>query len=245
MKRILSVLLLSAMIVSYVAPIVGHGMNLNKERAKVVVAAVSAKSAEQTKTNKTNESNRIKALGVTADGVLYNPIELDVVDVAEVTSPNPLEENETEEEIVETEEVIEEEYVPCPEPETKPTIYNTYTESELHLLYMVVEAEATGKGFEAKCNVASVIFNRVATGWGTLKEVLNPDQFTPLSDGRAYKVEITDETIAACEYVFENGDTTYGAIYFNTKGLNSWAERNKEKVHQDDVHYFYSNEDKE
>lgn len=109
------------------------------------------------------------------------------------------------------------------------TIYDYFSDKEVELLFRVVEAEATAGGFNEKANVASVIFNRLShEGFGdTLNEILVPKQFSPLKDGRAYKVEVTEDTILACEYTFMIEDTTGGAIYFESEDSNvhaSYAE---------------------
>ena len=121
------------------------------------------------------------------------------------------------------------------------TIYDYFTEEELDLLFRVVEAEATAGGFNEKVNIASVIFNRLAhyEFGDTLDKILVKSQFSPLRDGRAYKVEITEDTILACEYAFMIEDTTNGAIFFESKGSNihdSYAEF----LFQDGIgHKFY------
>lgn len=100
------------------------------------------------------------------------------------------------------------------------TIYDYYSDEELNLLFRVVEAEATAGGFYEKANVASVIFNRINhEGFGnTLSDVLVKKQFSCISDGRYLKVNISEDTILACEYVFMIEDTTNGAIFFEADG---------------------------
>ena len=120
-------------------------------------------------------------------------------------------------------------------------IYDYYTEEELDLLFRTVEAEATAGGFNEKANVASVIFNRIEhEKFGvTLGEVLVAHQFSPLADGRADGITITEDTILACEYVFQIADTTGGAIYFESKDSNVHAAYS-EFLFQDDIgHKFY------
>lgn len=121
------------------------------------------------------------------------------------------------------------------------SIYDCYTEEELELLFRTVEAEATAGGFDEKLNVACVIFNRIKhEKFGeTLEDILTKRQFSPLADGRAYKVEITEDTILACEYAFQMPDVTDGAIYFENETSNvhgSYAEF----LFKDDIgHKFY------
>lgn len=100
------------------------------------------------------------------------------------------------------------------------TIYDYYSDEELNLLFRVVEAEATAGGFYEKANVASVIFNRInhESFGNTLSDILVKKQFSCISDGRYLKVNISEDTILACEYVFMIEDTTNGSIFFEAGG---------------------------
>ena len=121
------------------------------------------------------------------------------------------------------------------------TIYECYKKEEVNLFHKVVEAEATAGGFNEKLNVACVIFNRIKhEKFGeTLKDILTKHQFSPLADGRVYEVEITEDTILACEYAFQMPDVTGGAIYFESKDCNVHAAYS-EFLFQDDIgHKFY------
>lgn len=90
------------------------------------------------------------------------------------------------------------------------------------ILYRIVEAEATGGTLEQKKNVASCILNRMDTGWGKTVEdvVFDKGQFSPISDGRYYTVEITASTIKAVEYVLIRG-AVHDSIYFCTNTCKS------------------------
>ena len=99
------------------------------------------------------------------------------------------------------------------------TIYDYFTEDELDLLFHVVQAEIGDEySFEQKCNVASVIFNRLEHERfpNTLSEILVYDQFSPIADGRYKKVEVSENTILACEYTFMIEDTTNGCLFFDS-----------------------------
>ena len=120
---------------------------------------------------------------------------------------------------------------PMPTPTSVPTLYSTFTEEELNLLFKVVEAEATEGGLEEKTNVASVIFNRVRTGWSDgdlISILLSPRQFEVITNGRYKRVKVTETTILACEFAFEN-DTVDGAIYFDCTNGESWAAQECKK----------------
>lgn len=115
-------------------------------------------------------------------------------------------------------------------------IYDIYSEEELNAIFSTVETEVYGCDFEEKCNIASVIFNRLESGkWGnTLQEVCYfPNQFSH------WRTEISNDTILACEYVFMFGDTAQGCLFFQSSGYMDTFCR-AEYVFQDNaIHYFY------
>lgn len=137
---------------------------------------------------------------------------------------------------------------PTPEPEEvetfsteEITLYNTYSEEELELLFRVVEAEATDYDVECKSHVASVIFNRLKKGWwgGDLtRSLMAKRQFEVITNGRYKRVTVTEETILACEIAF-NKDTAQGALFFDSTKGKSWAHRNRTYIFSDDAHWFY------
>lgn len=93
------------------------------------------------------------------------------------------------------------------------TIYENYTDDEIYLMQRVIETEVYGGDFESKCNVASVILNRINDDRfeNTPYEVINsPNQFV------YFRTTISDDTILALEYAFSIGDTTNGSIFFNS-----------------------------
>ena len=103
-----------------------------------------------------------------------------------------------------------------------------FKQSELEVLYRIVEAEATGQSIEAKKNVASVIVNRVHSDLflsRISKVVFEKSQFEPITDGRYWEVEITEETICAVNEVVEKGAITE-ALYFANLKYVSWKMRN-------------------
>jgi len=109
--------------------------------------------------------------------------------------------------------------------EEKLTLYDTYSPDEIELLFGVVEAETIGCSVEVKQNVVSVIFNRIESprfsyAVDIKSTVLAPSQFSVVANGSYKTVPITQETIDACEYVFEYGDTAKGAIFFENMQSN-------------------------
>lgn len=117
------------------------------------------------------------------------------------------------------------------------TIYDCYSGDEIYLIQRVVETECYGQDFNSKCNVASVILNRIEKGGdfgSTVYEVITkPNQF-------AYDREnISESTCLAVEYAFEIADTKRGCIAFRSdKKVDSWY--GWEYVFTDEAgHYFY------
>lgn len=140
------------------------------------------------------------------------------------------------------EETKENQEKPVIEDVVKPTLYDTYSPDEIELLFGVVEAETRGCEFDVKCNVVSVIFNRIEDHrfkQNTLKDVLlAPNQFSVVKSGAYKTVEVTYDTIDACEYVFEYGDTAADSVFFESMKSNvhgSYATY----VFNDGKHKFY------
>lgn len=123
------------------------------------------------------------------------------------------------------------------------SIYDVYSDSELEKLFRTIEAEATGGTFQDKVNVAVTIFNRInhEEFGSTIDEVITSDQFSPLQDGRYYKVAVTEETVLACEYAYIFRIIEHDALFFDRTNGNSWAHRNREEVEVDgdNAHRFY------
>lgn len=118
------------------------------------------------------------------------------------------------------------------------TVYDYFSDEDIYLIQRAVETECYDQDFDSKCNVASVIFNRIndpEQRFGkTVTEVITADkQFVY---GRK---NISDSTKLAVEYAFEIVDTTNGCIGFHsnkkTEKFNGWNY-----VFTDDIdHHFY------
>ena len=121
------------------------------------------------------------------------------------------------------------------------TIYDVFTKEELDLLFRVVQAEVGDYDFMSEANVASVILNRHYYYKTDLtSRLLAEYQFATITNGMYLKVEVDEETILACEYVFLFGDTTNGAMFFDSTNGNSWAAHNREFIFRDSAgHDFY------
>ncbi len=117
------------------------------------------------------------------------------------------------------------------------TIYDYFSKEELDLLFYVVQAEVGDEySFESKVNVANVIFNRFYHERfpDTLSDILVCDQFSSIADGRYREVEVSEDTILACEYAFILEDTTDGCLFFDSNNT-----LNYQFVFNDSTHNFY------
>lgn len=129
--------------------------------------------------------------------------------------------------------------------------FKSITDREITMIERLVEAEATEGGVEEKSYVASVILNRMLsdafpdTVEGVIfQKVSGRYQFSPLSDGRYYDVEISDDTKEAVQKVINDGDTAQGALFFrNPKASNSSTDKwfaSLDYLFKDNInHYFY------
>ena len=118
------------------------------------------------------------------------------------------------------------------------SIYDYYTDEELNMLFRVVQAEIGDEyTFEQKCNVCSVIFNRIEHEEfpNTMLEVLTADQFSTIRNGRYKEIDVSQTTILACEYVFMIENTMPDALFFDSDG-----SLNYKWVGNDGAHNFYT-----
>ncbi len=95
------------------------------------------------------------------------------------------------------------------------------SEEDYEVLLRIVEAEAGSEGEKGKLLVANVVLNRVQNEDfpDTVKDVVfqssgGTSQFSPVSDGRYYTVEITEETVRAVERALAGEDISEGALFF-------------------------------
>lgn len=123
--------------------------------------------------------------------------------------------------------------------------------SEKEVLMRIVEAEATGEDIKGKMLVANVVLNRVNNPRfpDTVEEVVFQKtgslyQFSPIKDGRYYKVSISSETKKAVNRVLDGEDESKGALYFmarsRAKASNvTWFDRALTRIFQYGSHEFY------
>lgn len=123
--------------------------------------------------------------------------------------------------------------------------------AELEVLCRIVEAEASGEDVEGKLLVANVVLNRVNSEKfpDTVSEVVfqkeqGVTQFSPVSNGRYYCVEISEETIEAVGRALEGEDISQGALYFAARKYADsdrmrWFDENLTFLFQHGGHEFF------
>ncbi|MBD5551320.1 MAG: cell wall hydrolase [Lachnospiraceae bacterium] len=89
------------------------------------------------------------------------------------------------------------------------------------ILCRIVEAEAGNEDEKGRMLVANVVLNRVESSRfpNTVKGVVFQKgggiyQFSPVANGRYYRVKVSEETKAAVDKVLRGKDESQGALYF-------------------------------
>jgi len=120
-----------------------------------------------------------------------------------------------------------------------------------NILLRIVEAEATGESVKGKMLVANVVLNRVNSSKfpNTVEKVVFQNngkvyQFSPIPDGRYYKVSISKQTKEAVENVLNGQDESQGALYFMSRGKAKtknvrWFDNKLTRLFQYGTHEFY------
>jgi N-acetylmuramoyl-L-alanine amidase len=115
-----------------------------------------------------------------------------------------------------------------------------------YLLAKIAMAEAEGESLEGKALVIMVVLNRLEDKYfpNTVEEIIfqhNGDiyQFSPIADGRFYKVEPNDECWEALAMVKSGWDESQGALYFEACKGETWHSRNLELLFEEGRHQFY------
>jgi N-acetylmuramoyl-L-alanine amidase len=125
------------------------------------------------------------------------------------------------------------------------------TQDEYEMMCRIVQAEAGGEDALGKQMVADVIINRVKSKRfpNTVQGVIfqkngSGAQFSPISDGRYYRVTVSEETKAAVTEALCGSDATNGSLYFiNAKKADAanvtWFENNLSCQTEHGGHRFY------
>ncbi|WP_202078566.1 cell wall hydrolase [Caldalkalibacillus salinus] len=109
----------------------------------------------------------------------------------------------------------------------------------LEWLSKIIEAEAEGEPYLGKVAVGGVIMNRVEHEWfpDSIKDVIfqrtsHVYQFSPVGNGRIYRVTPSEESIKAAHAALNGEDPTNGALYFFNPRISndSWIRTRTEAV---------------
>lgn len=146
-------------------------------------------------------------------------------------------------ELMQTEPAIVETPEPMPSEELKRISWSLdWSNGESYILTKIAMAEAEGEDTEGKALVILVVLNRV---WDdsfpdTIEEVVMQDnQFSPVANGRYDKVEPDGDCWDALELVMDGWDESEGALYFESRSLSTWHQRNLKYLFKHGNHYFY------
>lgn len=122
---------------------------------------------------------------------------------------------------------------------------------ERQILERIVEAEAGDQDLEGRILVANVILNRVHSRHfpDTVKGVVFANragryQFSPVSNGRYYRVTVSDKTKKAVKQALAGKDLSKGALYFMCRSASdpknvAWFDQDLTKVAQHGCHEFF------
>lgn len=116
-------------------------------------------------------------------------------------------------------------------------------DSELEVLLRIVEAEAGCEDEDGKLLVANVVLNRVNHDKfpGTVTEVVfqqenGVTQFSPVSNGSYYRVQVSEETVNAVGRALMGEDISDGALYFAAR---KYADSEKMKWFDDNLTFLF------
>lgn len=117
------------------------------------------------------------------------------------------------------------------------TVFDVYTEEEIIFICRAIETECYDQDFMSKCNVASVILNRIDQGGefgsSVIEVITKENQFTYSRE------DITENTILSLMYAYEIEDTTDGCVAFRSdKCPETWYGW-KYTFTDDAGHHFY------
>ena len=124
-------------------------------------------------------------------------------------------------------------------------------QEERQILERIVEAEAGDQDLEGRILVANVILNRVHSKHfpDTIKGEVFANragryQFSPVSNGRYYRVTVSDKTKRAVKQALAGKDISKGALYFMCRSASdpknvAWFDRDLTKVAQHGCHEFF------
>ena len=116
-----------------------------------------------------------------------------------------------------------------------------YDADALYWLSHIINAESGNQSLEGKIAVGNVVMNRVDSEEfpDTIYDVLHQrNQFSPVVSGSIKKTP-NDGSVVAAKLVMEGVEIVPTALFFNMKGISSYASRNRNYVTTIGVHAFY------
>lgn len=128
---------------------------------------------------------------------------------------------------------------------------SAFSDDEIRILERIVEAEAGDQPLKGRIMVANVVLNRVASEEfpDTIETVVFQKnhsiyQFSPIKDGRYYKVTVSKKTKKAVAKAFQSKDLTDGALYFMSRSGSSkknikWFDSALTKITSYGCHEFF------
>lgn len=117
-----------------------------------------------------------------------------------------------------------------------------YNEDVVYLLGRVIYSEAGNQCLEGKIAVGNVVMNRYKSASfpnNILDIVYADNQFDGVRTDN-FNATPTESCIVAARIALEGQQMVPGALYFNTKGLDSWAHRTKTYLGTIQGHDFYA-----
>ena len=117
-----------------------------------------------------------------------------------------------------------------------------YDEDALYWLSHIINAESGTQSLEGKIAVGNVVMNRVASPEfpNSIYSVLyQKNQFSPAASGSIKKTPNAQSVVAA-KLVLEGVQIVPTALFFNMKGISSYASRNRSYVTTIGSHAFYA-----
>lgn len=116
-----------------------------------------------------------------------------------------------------------------------------YDAEELYWMSRIIYAESGNQPLDGMIAVGNVVMNRVNSSQypNTIYDVLNQkNQFVPPSS--LSKRTPTSQSIVAAKLVLDGAEVLPTALYFNMKGMSSFASRNRPYVATIGDHAFYA-----
>lgn len=118
------------------------------------------------------------------------------------------------------------------------------SQQDMEALLRIVEAEAGCEDEDGRLLVANVVLNRVADDAfpDTVSEVVfqrenGVTQFSPVSNGRFWKVKISEKTMDAVGRALEGEDISDGALFFAAR---KYADSDKMKWFDENLTFLFS-----